>query len=175
MNTETRKTFYQDGADFYLSDGQLRGQYTPVASYPELVKNDSDLEGAIKARTQFLIDHPEFFDDEVAKAVCVKTGATAAWQITGYNAKGEVIDIMEDDNLSKLQTLFLQSHSFDGAIEGDITFQLITRCRHESVALGCLWSTANRLPDSEEKRALMAGIGVSGRMLRDMAAKAEGR
>ena len=47
-------TVYQDGPDFYDSkSGKV------VKSYKHLVKGDSDLEGAKKAREQFKKDHPE--------------------------------------------------------------------------------------------------------------------
>lgn len=47
------KQVFQDGSEFYLEgSGEL------VASYPALVKDDFDLDGAIQARRHFVLDHP---------------------------------------------------------------------------------------------------------------------
>ncbi len=51
------KTFNQDGPDFYSED-------EIICSYPKLVRNDSDMNGAVNARAQFLADHPEYLPDE---------------------------------------------------------------------------------------------------------------
>ena len=46
---------FQDGAQFYDSfNGAL------IAEYRDMVANDADLEGAKRARKQFLADHPKF-------------------------------------------------------------------------------------------------------------------
>lgn len=46
------RTAEQDGRDFYDADtGHL------IASYPELVRHDFDIEGAQAARARFLSDH----------------------------------------------------------------------------------------------------------------------
>ncbi len=61
MTRHSRKeerAFYQDGRDFY-SKGKL------IASYPDLVKDDSDLIGTIAARKRFLLDHPQFKKENV--------------------------------------------------------------------------------------------------------------
>lgn len=59
---KTREDYYQDGANFYKDDdsGEL------LASYPELVKNDYDLDGAAAARAKFIDDH---FANEEDQAV----------------------------------------------------------------------------------------------------------
>jgi hypothetical protein len=47
--------FYQDGRDFYDEDSGKR-----IASYPALVENDNDTEGAKAARRKFLQEHPQY-------------------------------------------------------------------------------------------------------------------
>ena len=57
MNIIYAKPFSQDGADFY---DDITGEL--IASYPKLVKNDSDLDGAYNAKFSFLKDNPEYLD-----------------------------------------------------------------------------------------------------------------
>ncbi|MGH7176826.1 MAG: hypothetical protein ACREJC_05540 [Tepidisphaeraceae bacterium] len=49
------RQFFQDGRDFYDEDSGKR-----IASYPALVEDDNDTEGAQAARRKFLRDHPEY-------------------------------------------------------------------------------------------------------------------
>lgn len=57
----TRK-FLQDGPDFYRDDDEDYAVDADllIASYPALVVGDGDLVGAMAARQQFLIDHPQY-------------------------------------------------------------------------------------------------------------------
>lgn len=49
------KKFYQDGREFYdAATGVV------IASYPDLVKNDHDVEGAQEARKRFMQEHPDY-------------------------------------------------------------------------------------------------------------------
>lgn len=51
----TMPRFIQDGYSFYESkNGAV------IASYPKLVKDDHDMEGATKAREQFLKEFPDY-------------------------------------------------------------------------------------------------------------------
>ena len=45
----------QDGAQFYREDDGIL-----LASYPDLVANDGDLDGAIAARFVFVTENPEY-------------------------------------------------------------------------------------------------------------------
>jgi hypothetical protein len=54
---------YQDGPDFYSEtpdDNDIVAFRGAIASYPDLVHGDDDMEGAEAARIMFAIDHPEF-------------------------------------------------------------------------------------------------------------------
>jgi hypothetical protein len=44
----------QDGADFYHEKFGL------IASYPDMVRDDHDMDGAVSARRQFAADYPEY-------------------------------------------------------------------------------------------------------------------
>jgi hypothetical protein len=49
------KYFFQDGEHFFdEKENEI------VFSYPGYVKNDNDIEGAKRARAQFLLDFPEY-------------------------------------------------------------------------------------------------------------------
>lgn len=51
------KLYYQDGAEFTDAEtGEL------IAEYPEAVKNDFDMVGAILCRMQFESEHPGYKD-----------------------------------------------------------------------------------------------------------------
>lgn len=55
---------YQDGADFYVEDPLGHDEDHPrarrIASYPDLVRNDFDIEGARLARRRFAENFPRY-------------------------------------------------------------------------------------------------------------------
>lgn len=52
---ERKQKYYQDGSNFYQEDtGEL------IVSYPEMVKNDQDLEGAMRAEERFAREYPQY-------------------------------------------------------------------------------------------------------------------
>lgn len=58
------KGIVQDGPDFYLDPDDNPhiplDELPRIASYPELVKSDRDLEGALKARERFAKEYPQY-------------------------------------------------------------------------------------------------------------------
>lgn len=59
MSGSYSKKFFQDGPDFYDSETGKR-----IVSYPQLVKNDYDIEGAIHAESVFRDEHPAYTEKE---------------------------------------------------------------------------------------------------------------
>lgn len=53
MNEQQQREAYQDGPDFYDA---ITDQV--IASFPEMVKSDTDLKGAMSAREKFRDLHP---------------------------------------------------------------------------------------------------------------------
>lgn len=51
---------YQDGAQFYREAWEDQEDGGLIASYPDLVRNDSDTAGADAARLAFFRDYPEY-------------------------------------------------------------------------------------------------------------------
>lgn len=57
-----RREVVQDGAEFYIANPTDIEDYDMLVSYPDLVKSDSDIDGAIAARKQFFAEGwAEFF------------------------------------------------------------------------------------------------------------------